>query len=92
MIKSFAHKGLEVLYLTGSARGVNPQFAAKLERMLDRLNASESVNDMDAPGFALHPLKGNMKGMWAVKVSGNWRLVFRFNGCDAYDVNLLDYH
>ena len=60
--------------------------------VLDRLDASGSVEDMGYPGSDLHPLKGELKGFWAVKVSGNWRVIFRFDGGDAYEVSYVDYH
>lgn len=92
MIKSFRHKGLEKLFHEGSKKGIRPEHAEKLEDILDRLNAAAAVGDMDYPGSDLHPLKGSLKGHWAVKVSGNWRVIFRFENGDAYVVNYLDYH
>ena len=92
VIKSFKHKGLEKLFNDGSKKGIQPQHAEKLVDILDRLDASALVDDMDYPGSDLHPLKGDLKGHWAVKVSGNWRIIFRFENGDAYVVNYLDYH
>jgi len=92
MIRSFKHKGLGVLFETGSKRGVNPQHAARLARMLDRLDASGSPQDMNLPGWRLHSLAGARAGQWAISVSGNWRLVFEFEGSDAVRVDLEDYH
>jgi len=92
VIKSFRHKGLEKLFNDGIKKGVQPQHAEKLEDILDRLNASAVVGDMDFPGSDLHPLKGDLKGHWAVKISGNWRIIFRFENGDAYVVDYLDYH
>ncbi|MEW5772601.1 MAG: type II toxin-antitoxin system RelE/ParE family toxin [Thermodesulfobacteriota bacterium] len=92
MIKSFAHKGIETFYQTGSVRGIQAKHAPRLGRILDRLDAADQVRDMDAPGYDLHPLKGDLAGHWSVKVSGNWRLTFRFEGGHAYVVNYLDYH
>ena len=92
MIKSFAHKGLEEFYETGSKKGIQPDHAPKLGRMLDRLDASTSPQDMNLPGYRLHPLKGAMKDMWSVTVSGNWRMTFYFEGQDAYLVDYWDYH
>ena len=92
MIKTFKHKGLERFFTKSDYRGVPAQFAARLERMLDRLDASLKAGDMDLPGYKLHPLKGDRAGMFAVSVSGNWRITFRFDGEDAIDVNLEDYH
>ena len=92
MIESFAHKGLKEFYFTGSKKGIKPEHANKLERMLDRLDASTSYQDMDLPGYDLHSLKGDKKDMWSVPVSGNWRITFYFEGQDAYLVDYLDYH
>jgi len=92
MIKSFAHKGLEDYFYEGSTRGIQARHADRLARILDRLDAAEAVSDMDYPGSALHPLKGDLKGFWSVKVSGNWRIIFRFENGDAYIVDYLDYH
>jgi len=92
MILSFRHKGLKLLFETGERRKVQPRHADKIERMLARLDVAARARDMDLPGFRLHPLKRDRKGFWSVTVSGNWRLVFRFEGGDASDVDLVDYH
>jgi proteic killer suppression protein len=92
MIKSFAHKGLEKFFLTGNTEGLQARHSAKLARLLDRLDAAAKVFDMGFPGSGLHPLKGDLGGHWSVKVSGNWRLTFRFDNGDAYIVDYQDYH
>ena len=92
MIESFRHKGLKRLFTEGNRGGVNPQQAERLIDILARLDVSASPEDMDLPGFRLHALKGDRKGQWAVSVSGNWRLVFAFEGEDAVEVDLVDYH
>lgn len=92
MIETFAHKGLEAFYLDGTTRGIQAKHASKLGRILDQLEAAADVKDMDTTGFGLHALKGNRAGYWAVKVSGNWRVIFRFEDGRASDVNYLDYH
>ncbi|WP_028586314.1 type II toxin-antitoxin system RelE/ParE family toxin [Desulfocurvus vexinensis] len=92
MIKSFVHKGLEVFFTSGSTRGIQAKHAGRLARLLDRLDAATQVRDMDAPGYGLHPLKGELSGHWSVKVSGNWRVTFRFENGDAHVVNYQDYH
>lgn len=92
MIKNFAHKGLEIFFLTGSTKGIQAKHAARLSGLLDRLDAASSARDMDFPGAALHPLKGDLKEHWSVKVSGNWRMTFRFEDGHAYVVNYQDYH
>ena len=92
MIKSFLHKGLEKLYRKGTHAGVQAQHIARLRLILTNLDQAEQADDMDLPGLALPPLKGRRKGIWAVKVSGNWRVTFRFVGRDVEIVNYEDYH
>ncbi|MBI3992826.1 MAG: type II toxin-antitoxin system RelE/ParE family toxin [Candidatus Lambdaproteobacteria bacterium] len=92
MILGFAHKGLERFYRKGSKRGVQPHHALRLQLILARLNTAGMIGDMGFPGSGLHPLKGNLKGHWAVTVSGNWRVTFRFEHGDAFDVDYRDYH
>ena len=92
MIRSFAHKGLKEFYETGSKKGILPEHAPKLGRMLDRLDASTSVRDMDLPGYRLHSLKGDKQDMWSATVNGNWRITFYFEDNDAYLVDYTDYH
>jgi proteic killer suppression protein len=92
MIKGFKHKGLKKLFNDGDHSKIDPHHADKLERILDRLDSSENVQDMNLPGYRLHPLKGKLDGHWSVIVSGNWRVTFRFDGPDVYDVDYIDYH
>jgi proteic killer suppression protein len=92
MIKSFGHKGLEEFFYEGTTKGIQAKHAGRLRYQLDRLNNAGNINDMDFPGYDLHPLKGSLKGHWSVKVSGNWRLTFRFEDGNAFVVNYLDYH
>jgi len=92
MIKTFTHKGLEDFFFDGTKKGIQAVHAQKLADILDRLDAAEAVEDMRYPGSDLHQLKGQMKGVWAVKVSGNWRVVFTFKEGNAHDVNYVDYH
>jgi toxin HigB-1 len=92
MIKNFSHRGLERYFRDDDMRGINAQHAPRIERLLDRLEAATVAEDMNIPGWGFHELKGDRKGVYAVKVSGNWRITFRFEGDDARDVNLEDYH
>ena len=92
MIKSFRHKGLAVFFYDGSRKGIKPDHADKIARILDRLDASASVPDMNLPGFRLHPLTGDRQDIWAVSVNANWRITFFFQNGDAYVVNYEDYH
>jgi toxin HigB-1 len=92
VIRSFRHKGLERFFLTGSKGGIQAQHAERLRIILGRLNVSATPKDMNLPGLDLHPLKGDRKRTWAVKVSGNWRITFIFIGKDADAVDYEDYH
>ena len=92
MIKSFKHKGLEDFFYTGSKKGIKPEQANRLERILDRLNAASEIKDMNYPGSFLHRLSGDKKRYYTVKVSGNWRIFFQFIDGDACVVDYDDYH
>ena len=92
MIASFKHRGLKRLYENDDHRGVSLAHVDKIKRILARLDEATGIRNMALPGFQLHPLKGKLKGLWAVSVSGNWRVVFRFENGNAYDVDLIDYH
>jgi proteic killer suppression protein len=91
-IQGFRHKGLERFFATGTKLGIQAKHADRLRLILGRLNATTSVRDMSLPGLALHELRGDRKGTWAVRVSGNWRVTFTFKEKDAYDVDYEDYH
>ena len=92
MIRSFVHKGLHLFFTKGSTKGIQAQHSKRLRSILALLDAAKVAEDMDAPGLALHPLKGNKKGHWAVTVQANWRIIFRFTDGDAEVVDYLDYH
>lgn len=92
MIKGFAHKGLAAFYETGSLKGIVPQHARKLRLILTTLDDAASPDDVDLPAFVLHPLKGDMAGMFSMRVNGNWRVIFAFEGEDVVLVDYLDYH
>ena len=92
MIGRFRHKGLERFFRSGDTRGINPQHAARLRRLLTTLNTSTGPAGMNLPGYRLHRLKGERKEQWAVSVSGNWRLVFEYEDENATDIDLADYH
>ena len=92
MIQSFKHKGLELFFKTGRKSGIQANHAKRLKLILGRLNASTSVDDMNLPGLYLHQLSGERADTWSVRVSGNWRVTFRFKGDHAEIVNYEDYH
>jgi proteic killer suppression protein len=92
VILSFRHKGLRLIFEKGDRRRVSPEHVDKIERILARLEEATEAANLDIPGFRLHPLKGDLAGYWAVSVSGNWRIVFRFEGSNVRDVDLIDYH
>ena len=92
MIKSFRHKGVGRFFKTGSKSGVQPKHTGRLRRQLFALDNASTPNDMNAPGWRLHSLRGALEGHWSVDVSGNWRLTFAFEGEDAILVDYQDYH
>ena len=92
MIVGFKHKGLERFFRTGSTRGIQAAHASKITRILQTLDAAASAQGMDLPGFRLHPLKGKLRGLWSVTVSGNWRITFRFTDRGAELVDYQDHH
>ena len=89
VLRSFGHKSLKCFFITGSIKGIIPDHADKIARILDRLDASISPADMNLPGYQLHELKGREAGTWSVMASGNWRITFKFDGQDAVGI---DYH
>lgn len=92
MIRTFRHKGLQRLYEKGVAKGLSAGMAPKIERILARLDVAAGPETMSLPGYRLHPLKGDLNGYWSLWVSGNWRIIFRHDGGDVFDVDLVDYH
>lgn len=92
MIEGFRHKGLQRLYEKDERKGLPAAFVNKIARILARLDVATGPDGMNLAGLRLHSLKGEYKGFWSVWVSGNWRIVFRFNGGHATDVDLVDYH
>ena len=92
MIRSYRHKGLQRFAEAGSKAGIQPAHARRLRILLTALDSASESTDMNAPGYGLHRLHGDLEGHWAVRVSGNWRLTFAFEGEDAILVDYLDYH
>jgi proteic killer suppression protein len=92
VVLEFRHKGLERFFISGDTRGIAGQQAKRLRLLLGMLVNATSLADMGIAGILLHPLKADLKGFWAVNVSGNWRLVFRFDGENATDIDLIDCH
>ncbi len=92
MIRNIRHKGLAALYYEDKSRGINQSHAKRLRQILALLDSAITVEDMDAPGLRLHMLKGDLAGIYAVNVSGNWRVTFRFERGDVFDVDYVDYH
>jgi proteic killer suppression protein len=92
MIKSWKHKGLKQFYLTSDKTGINPSHAKRLTIILQLLDAAEEPEALNLPGFYFHQLKGNYKGYYSVRVSGNWRVIFQFYGKNAHLIDYLDYH
>ncbi len=92
MIKKFMHKGLKKLFESGIVSDIQPQHEKRLRKILALLETADSIEDMDLPGLNLHELKGQRKGIYAVKVSGNWRVTFKVIDGDILNVNYEDYH
>lgn len=92
MIVSFRHKGLKLFFAAGATGGIQPHHAKRLRMQLGALQTANHIDDMDIPGFRLHPLKGTSKGRWAITVNGNWRLTFEFQSGDVYVLDYEDYH
>jgi toxin HigB-1 len=92
VIKSFRHAGIERFFFTGSKRGIQAIHAEKLNLQLTILSKAKVPADMAAPGWDLHPLHGDLKGHWSVRVNKNWRLTFQFEGEDVILVDYQDYH
>ena len=92
VIGNFKHRGLKRLYERGDRSGIRPDLLDTVEDILARLDEAETPQAMNLPGYRLHPLKGRLKGFWSVTVWANWRIIFRFEGADAFDVELTDYH
>jgi proteic killer suppression protein len=92
MIKSFRHRGLQRLYERGDSSRINPTLVEKVETALGLLDVAETPEAVNLPGYRLHPLRGNLRGFWSIRLSGNWRIMFRFDEHDVCDVDLVDYH
>lgn len=92
MVESFRHKGLKKLFEEDDRRKIPAAHRDKIARILARLSEATTVQDMGLPGYRLHPLRGEFEGFWSVSVSGNWRIIFRFDDGSAFDVDLIDYH
>lgn len=92
MIKTFRHKGLKRLFEKDDPSGVRPDQADRIRQVLGHIDDAVSPSRVGLPGYRLHPLKGDLTGYWSVTVSGNWRVIFRFDSGNAYDLDLVDYH
>ena len=92
MIKSFKHKGLKKYFETGSVSGIQAIHQRKLRMQLAAIDTAQQIEDINLPGFNLHPLKGNRSGIWSITVNGNWRITFEFIDSNAYILNYEDYH
>ncbi len=92
MIKSFKHKGLKKYFQTGSVAGIQAKHQGKLRMQLTAIDTAQEIDDINLPGFKLHPLKGEHDGIWSITVNGNWRITFEFIDGNAYILNYEDYH
>lgn len=92
MIRSFKHRGLKRLYERGDRSGIRPDLLDTVEDIVARLDKADMPQALNLPGYRLHPLTGDLKGFWSVTVRANWRIMFRFQDTEAFDVELIDYH
>lgn len=92
MMRSFKHRGLKRLYERDDRSGIRPDLVETVERVLTVLDTAATPQALDIPRYRLHPLKGDLKGFWSVTVRANWRIIFRFESADAFDVELINYH
>ena len=92
VIRTFRHRGLKRLYERDDPTRLAAGLAERIALALADLDEASMPRDIDLPGYRFHPLKGNLKGFWSISVSGNWRIIFRFEDGDVYDVDLVDYH
>jgi proteic killer suppression protein len=92
MIRSFKHRGLKRLYEQEDRSGIRPDLVDTVQEILTVLDDAVTPQELNLPGYRLHPLKGDLRGFWSVTVRANWRIVFWFEGTDAFDVELVDYH
>jgi toxin HigB-1 len=92
MVENFKDRRLKRLYERGDRSKIRADLVDKVERVLARLDQALVIEDMDLPGYRLHELKGDLKGFWSVSISGNWRIIFRFENGTARDVEMIDYH
>lgn len=92
MITSFRHKGLRKYFESGSLAGIQPAHESRLKMQLAALDTAQVIEDMDIPGFRLHPLKGSERGRWSIWVNGNWRVTFEFENGNAFVLDYEDYH
>ena len=92
MITTFRHKGLRKYFESGSLAGIQPAHANRLKMQLAALDTAQIIEDMDIPGFRLHPLKGSERGRWSIWVNGNWRVTFEFENGNAFILDYEVYH
>jgi len=92
VIRSFQHRGLKRLYERNDRSGIRRDLLEDIEDILGRLDQARTPQALNLHGYRLHPLKGDLKGFWSVTVRANWRIIFHFEGTDAFDVELIDYH
>jgi proteic killer suppression protein len=92
MIRSLKHRGLKRLFERDDRSGIRSDLVDTVQEILTVLDDAATPQELNLPGYRLHPLKGDLKGFWSVTVRANWRIIFRFEGTDAFDVELIDYH
>jgi proteic killer suppression protein len=92
VIRSFKHRGLKRFYERGDRSGIRFDLLDPIHEILTVLDGAAGPEALRLPGYRLHPMKGEWHGFWSVTVRANWRIIFRFEGADAIDIQLIDYH
>jgi toxin HigB-1 len=92
MVRNFRHKGLQRLFQQDDGSKLPPDIVARIRLILSTLHAAQSIEAMNIPPFRLHPLKGKLQGFFSATVRANWRIIFRFEGGEAFDLDFVDYH
>ncbi|PCJ63666.1 MAG: peptidase [Candidatus Hydrogenedentota bacterium] len=92
MIRTIRHRGLKRLYQRDDRSGLSVEMLTRIARIMDLLDIATRPKDLDLPGYRLHPLRGDLRGFWSIRITGNYRLIFRMEDGDVFDIDLVDYH
>jgi toxin HigB-1 len=92
MIRTIRHRGIKRFFQRNDRSGINAEQLPRIVHVMDTLDVATRPQDLDLPGYRLHPLRGDLKGFWSVRITGNYRIIFRMEDGDIYDIDLVDYH